>query len=118
LLDTPCRAAGQGDVLHHVGRGARSLYRHGKHAGVTCLWPAAAAWSDGIFGPGFDLLTVPVHPASGGAKWEATGKQKSDEVAEKTMSTIPLTVVGAERLRAELHEMKTVHRPAVIAAIA
>ena len=34
------------------------------------------------------------------------------------MSTIPLTVVGAERLRAELHEMKTVHRPAVIAAIA
>ena len=34
------------------------------------------------------------------------------------MSTIPLTVIGAERLRAELHEMKTVQRPAVIAAIA
>ena len=34
------------------------------------------------------------------------------------MSTIPLTVVGAEALRKELHEMKTVHRPAVIAAIA
>ena len=34
------------------------------------------------------------------------------------MSTIPLTVIGAERLRAELHEMKTVRRPAVIAAIA
>ena len=34
------------------------------------------------------------------------------------MGTIPLTVIGAERLRAELHEMKTVQRPAVIAAIA
>ena len=34
------------------------------------------------------------------------------------MSTIPLTVAGAEALRKELHEMKTVHRPAVIAAIA
>ncbi|MEY4960100.1 MAG: hypothetical protein RL610_279 [Pseudomonadota bacterium] len=34
------------------------------------------------------------------------------------MSTIPLTVIGAERLRAELHEIKTVQRPAVIAAIA
>lgn len=34
------------------------------------------------------------------------------------MSTIPLTVVGAEALRKELHEMKTVHRLAVIAAIA
>ncbi|SEN39764.1 transcription elongation factor GreA [Nitrosomonas marina] len=34
------------------------------------------------------------------------------------MGTIPLTVAGAEALRNELHEMKTVHRPAVIAAIA
>ena len=34
------------------------------------------------------------------------------------MSTIPLTVVGAEALRKELHEMKTIQRPAVIAAIA
>jgi transcription elongation factor GreA len=34
------------------------------------------------------------------------------------MSPIPLTVAGAEKLRAELHEMKTVQRPAVIAAIA
>ena len=34
------------------------------------------------------------------------------------MSNIPITVVGAEALRKELHEMKTVHRPAVIAAIA
>ncbi|MCO6426964.1 transcription elongation factor GreA [Nitrosomonas communis] len=34
------------------------------------------------------------------------------------MSPIPLTVTGAEKLRAELHEMKTVQRPAVIAAIA
>ncbi|HBZ29680.1 MAG TPA: transcription elongation factor GreA [Nitrosomonas nitrosa] len=34
------------------------------------------------------------------------------------MGTIPLTVTGAEALRNELHEMKTVHRPAVIAAIA
>jgi len=34
------------------------------------------------------------------------------------MSTIPLTEVGAEKLRVELHEMKTVQRPAVIAAIA
>ena len=34
------------------------------------------------------------------------------------MSTIPLTVNGAEELRNELHELKSVHRPAVIAAIA
>ena len=34
------------------------------------------------------------------------------------MNTIPLTEIGAEKLRAELHEMKTVQRPAVIAAIA
>ncbi len=34
------------------------------------------------------------------------------------MSTIPLTVVGAEALRNELQEMKSVNRPAVIAAIA
>ncbi len=34
------------------------------------------------------------------------------------MSTIPLTVIGAGKLRAELHEMKTVQRPSVIAAIA
>lgn len=34
------------------------------------------------------------------------------------MGTIPLTVIGAEKLRAELHEMKAVQRPAVIAAIA
>jgi len=34
------------------------------------------------------------------------------------MSTIPLTEIGAMKLRDELHEMKTVQRPAVIAAIA
>ncbi|HRQ06443.1 MAG TPA: transcription elongation factor GreA [Nitrosomonas halophila] len=34
------------------------------------------------------------------------------------MNVIPITLSGAEKLRAELHEMKTVHRPAVIAAIA
>lgn len=34
------------------------------------------------------------------------------------MSTIPLTVTGAEALRNELHEMKSVQRPAIIAAIA
>ena len=34
------------------------------------------------------------------------------------MSTIPLTEIGAEKLRVELHEMKTVKRPAIIAAIA
>lgn len=34
------------------------------------------------------------------------------------MSTIPLTVTGAEKLRTELHELKTVQRPAVISAIA
>ncbi len=33
------------------------------------------------------------------------------------MSKIPLTVVGAGKLRAELHHMKTVERPAVINAI-
>lgn len=34
------------------------------------------------------------------------------------MSAIPLTVRGAERLRAELHRLKTVERPQVIDAIA
>jgi transcription elongation factor GreA len=34
------------------------------------------------------------------------------------MNTIPLTVIGAEKLRSELHEMRTVQRPAIIAAIA
>lgn len=34
------------------------------------------------------------------------------------MSKIPLTVHGAEKLRAELHHLKTVERPAVISAIA
>jgi len=34
------------------------------------------------------------------------------------MSKVPLTVVGAEQLRAELQHMKSVERPSVIAAIA
>lgn len=34
------------------------------------------------------------------------------------MNAIPITYAGAEKLRAELHELKTVQRPAVIAAIA
>ncbi|MDR2924698.1 MAG: transcription elongation factor GreA [Azoarcus sp.] len=34
------------------------------------------------------------------------------------MIKIPLTLAGAEALRAELHRLKTVERPAVIAAIA
>ena len=34
------------------------------------------------------------------------------------MSKVPLTVTGAEKLRAELHRLKTIERPSVIAAIA
>ena len=34
------------------------------------------------------------------------------------MSKTPLTIAGAEKLRAELHRLKTIERPAVIAAIA
>ena len=34
------------------------------------------------------------------------------------MSKVPLTVTGAERLRAELQELKAVQRPAIITAIA
>lgn len=34
------------------------------------------------------------------------------------MSKVPLTVTGAEKLREELHRLKTVDRPSVIAAIA
>jgi transcription elongation factor GreA len=34
------------------------------------------------------------------------------------MNKIPLTVTGAEKLRSELHELKSVKRPAIIAAIA
>jgi len=38
--------------------------------------------------------------------------------AGKIMSKIPLTVAGAEKLREELHRLKTVDRPWVIGAIA
>jgi transcription elongation factor GreA len=34
------------------------------------------------------------------------------------MTKVPLTVAGAEKLREELHRLKTVERPSVIAAIA
>jgi hypothetical protein len=34
------------------------------------------------------------------------------------MSTYPITLRGAEKLKAELHQLKTVERPAVINAIA
>ncbi|RVT42787.1 transcription elongation factor GreA [Rheinheimera sediminis] len=34
------------------------------------------------------------------------------------MSQIPMTVEGAQRLRDELHELKTVKRPAIVTAIA
>jgi len=34
------------------------------------------------------------------------------------MGKIPLTVSGAEKLRGELHELKTVQRPAIVTAIA
>jgi transcription elongation factor GreA len=37
---------------------------------------------------------------------------------EENMSKVPLTVAGAEKLREELHRLKTVDRPWVIAAIA
>jgi len=37
---------------------------------------------------------------------------------KEKMSKVPLTVAGAERLREELHRLKTVDRPNVIAAIA
>jgi transcription elongation factor GreA len=37
---------------------------------------------------------------------------------EEKMSKVPLTVAGAEKLREELHRLKTVERPSVIAAIA
>jgi transcription elongation factor GreA len=36
----------------------------------------------------------------------------------KKMSKVPLTTNGAEKLRIELHKLKTVERPSVIAAIA
>ena len=34
------------------------------------------------------------------------------------MSKIPITIAGAEKLRAELHELKTVQRPTIVTAIA
>jgi len=34
------------------------------------------------------------------------------------MNKVPLTTNGAERLRAELHELKTVQRPSIVTAIA
>jgi transcription elongation factor GreA len=37
---------------------------------------------------------------------------------EDHMSKVPLTVTGAEKLREELHRLKTIDRPSVIAAIA
>src|SRR4051812_18980830 len=35
-----------------------------------------------------------------------------------TMSKVPMTVTGAQRLKAELQRLKTIERPAVIQAIA
>jgi transcription elongation factor GreA len=43
---------------------------------------------------------------------------KPGVVENKPMNKIPLTVIGAEKLRSELQELKTVRRPAVISAIA
>jgi transcription elongation factor GreA len=40
------------------------------------------------------------------------------EIQDPTMPTIPLTQRGAEKLKAELHRLKTVERHAVIQAIA
>lgn len=37
---------------------------------------------------------------------------------EEKMNKVPLTVAGAEKLRTELHRLKTIERPSVIAAIA
>jgi len=34
------------------------------------------------------------------------------------MSKIPITIAGAEKLRTELHELKTVQRPTIVTAIA
>jgi len=34
------------------------------------------------------------------------------------MAKIPITITGAEKLRVELHELKTVQRPAIVTAIA
>ncbi len=34
------------------------------------------------------------------------------------MGKIPITVGGAEKLRAELHELKSVQRPTIVTAIA
>lgn len=34
------------------------------------------------------------------------------------MSKVPLTIAGAEKLRAELHELRTVQRPTIVNAIA
>jgi transcription elongation factor GreA len=34
------------------------------------------------------------------------------------MTKIPITIAGAEKLRAELHELKTVQRPTIVTAIA
>jgi len=39
-------------------------------------------------------------------------------IPDTAMSTIPLTTVGAELLRRELHRLKTVERPSAITAIA
>jgi transcription elongation factor GreA len=47
-------------------------------------------------------------------KWAAGGFA----LFARTMSKTPLTITGAENLRAELHRLKTIERPSVIAAIA
>src|SRR5258706_11087707 len=39
-------------------------------------------------------------------------------ILDTAMSTIPLTTIGAELLRRELHRLKTIERPSAITAIA
>ena len=55
--------------------------------------------------------------------WEPLGvfffkNRKIQRICERDMRKVPMTMGGAERLRAELNELKTVKRPAIIQAIA
>ena len=67
-------------------------------------------------GPGFDSH----RPVAGNLLYTPSVRRRKRfrSFFLHTMNKIPMTVEGAERLKAELHRLKTVERPAVIQAIA
>ncbi len=99
VINTVEEAAGHHRLALHPYQRARGeahhLYHHRRCARGLHGHAAHGQWSGRVFGAGAARRTE-----------------------GRSMSKTPLTVAGAEKLREELHRLKTVERPNVIAAIA